>query len=57
MITRMLDVPAQGKRRRERNRWKDSCKSDMESVGLKEEGILYRTKWKRDIDNHSGDPR
>ena len=27
-------------------RWKDSCKRDTESVGLKEEDILDRTKWK-----------
>ena len=30
---------------------------DMESVGLKEEDVLDRTKWKNDIHNHSGDPR
>ena len=29
----------------------------MESVGLKEEDALDRTKWKNDIHNHSGDPR
>ena len=29
----------------------------MESVGLKEEDILDRIKWKNDIQYHSGDPR
>ena len=29
----------------------------METVGLKEEDVLDRTKWKRDIQYHSGDPR
>ena len=29
----------------------------MESVGLKEEDGLDRTKWKHHIQNHSGDPR
>ena len=41
----------------ERKPGKDSCKRDMESVGLKEEDALDRTKWKNDIHNHSGDPR
>ena len=26
-------------------------------VGLKEEDVLDRTKWKHDIHNHSSDPR
>ena len=29
----------------------------MESMGLKEEGVLDRTKWKNDIQNDSGNPR
>ena len=29
----------------------------MESVGLKEEDALDRTKWKNDSRNHSGEPR
>ena len=28
----------------------------MESVRLTEEDVMDRTKWKRDIQNHSGDP-
>ena len=40
-----------------KTRWKDSCKRDMESVGLKEEDALDWTKWKNDIHNHFGDPR
>ena len=39
-----------------RNEKIDSCKRDMESVGLKVEDVLDRTTWKNDIRNHSGDP-
>ena len=46
----------QRRRGRQKTRWKDSCKRDMESVGLKED-VLYRTRWKNDIHNRSGDPR
>ena len=58
-LRRMLDAPVPGKRRRGRQKtsWKDSCKRDVESVRLKEEYVLDRTKWKNDIQNHSGDPR
>ena len=51
----MLDAPVPGKRRRERQktRRKDSCKRD--TVGLKEEDALDRTKWKNDIHNRSSD--
>ena len=44
---RMLDAPVPGKRREGilKTRWKDSCKRDMESAGLKEEDVLDRTKW------------
>ena len=38
-------------------RWKDSCKRYMESVVLKVEDVLHRTKWKGDNHNHSGDLR
>ena len=59
VLRKMLDAPVQGKRRRRRQttRWKDSCKRDMESAGLKEDDVLDRTKWRNDIHNHSGDPR
>ena len=30
---------------------------DIESVGVKEENVPDRTKWKNDIQYHSGDPR
>ena len=47
----MSDAPIPGKRRRvkQKTRWKDSYKRDMETVGLKEEDVLDRTKWKNDI--------
>ena len=57
MIRRMLAAPVPGKRRRgrQKTRWEDSCKT--ESLGLKEEDALGRTKWKDDIQYHSGDSR
>ena len=38
----MLDAPVHGTRRRgrQKTRWKDSCKKDMESIWLKEEDVL-----------------
>ena len=53
VLRRMLDTPVPGKRRRGRpnTRWKDSCKRDMENVGLKEEDVLDRIMWKNDIHN------
>ena len=42
---------------KQKTRWKDACNKDTESVVLKVNGILNRTLWKRDIQNHSGDPR
>ena len=55
----MLHAPVPAKRRRGRQTtgWKDSCKRDMESAGLKKEDALDRTKWKNYIHNNSGDPR
>ena len=57
-MLRMSDAPVPGKRRRgrQKTRWKDSCKRDMESMGLKEEDVLDRTKWKNYIHNHAGGP-
>ena len=61
MLRRMLSVQMHWSRKRQRGRqktrWKDLCKREMESVGLKEEDVLDRTKWKNDIQYHSGDPR
>ena len=44
MLRRMLDTPISGKRGRQKTRWKDSCKRDVESVWLMED-VLDRTKW------------
>ena len=51
------DAPVPGKRRRGRQKtwWKVLC--NMESVGLKEEDVMDRTKWKRENQNYFGDPR
>ena len=59
VLRRMLAAPAPEKRRRgrQKTRWKDSCKSDMESVGLKEENTLNRATLNNDIQYNSGDPR
>ena len=60
VLRRMLDAPVTCRRHTERktdNRVERLSKRYMESVGLKVEDILDRTKWKRDIQNHSGDPR
>ena len=43
-----MPVPIPGKRRRGRQKTKSRVR-DMESVGLKEEDALDRTKWKNDI--------
>ena len=59
MLRRMLDapVPGQGQIGRQKTMWKDWCKSDMESVELKEEDVLDRAKWENDIRSHAGAPR
>ena len=59
MLRRMLDAPVPGKRwkGRQKTRWKDSGERNRESVGLKEEDVLDRTKWKNNIHNHSRGPR
>ena len=49
----MVDTPVPGNRQRgrQKTRWKDSCKRDLESLGLKREDVLDRTKWKRDMES------
>ena len=50
-------IPGKRKRGRPKTRWKDVCKSDMQTVGLGEGDEGDRAYWKETIDNHSGDPR
>ena len=45
------------KRGRPKTRWKDVCKRDMHTVGLREGDEGDRAYWKGTINNHSGDPR
>ena len=45
------------KRGRPNTRWKDVCKMDMQTVGLREGDEGDRAYWKESINNHSGDPR
>ena len=40
-----------------KTRWKDVCKRDMQTVGLREGDAGDRAYWKEMINNHSGDPR
>ena len=50
-------IPGKWKRGRPKTRWKDVCKRDMQTVGLREGDEGDRDYWKETIDNHSGDPR
>ena len=50
-------IPGKRKRGRPKTRWKDVCKRDMQTVGLREDDEGDRAYWKETIDNHSGDPR
>ena len=54
VLGRMLDVPGKRRRGRQKTRWKDSCKRDMESKGG---GSTGQDKVENDIHNHSGSPR
>ena len=40
-----------------KTRWKDVCKRDMHTVGLREGDTGDSAYWKEMINNHSGDPR
>ena len=50
-------IPGKRKRGRPKTRWKDVCKRDMQTVGLREGDAGDRAYWKETINNHSGDPR
>ena len=50
-------IPGKRKRGRPKTRWKDVCKRDMHTVGLREGDEGDRAYWKEMINNHSGDPR
>ena len=50
-------IPGKRNRGRPKTRWKDVCKRDMQTVGLREGDEGDRAYWKETIDNHSGDPR
>ena len=53
----MKTIPGKRKRGRPKTRWKDVCKRDMQTVGLREGDERDRAYWKEMINNHSGDPR
>ena len=48
---KMTDAPVPGKRQNQLERL-----VYMESVGVKVEDVIDRTKWKKEIQNYSGDP-
>ena len=50
-------IPGKRKRGRPKTRWKDVCKRDMQTVGLREGDEGDSAYWKETINNHSGDPR
>ena len=50
-------IPGKRKRGRPKTRWKDVCKRDMQTLGLREGDEGDRAYWKEMINNHSGDPR
>ena len=50
-------IPGKRKRGRPKTRWKDVCKRDMQTVGLREGAEGEKAYWKETIDNHSGDHR
>ena len=50
-------IPGKRKIGRPKTRWKDVCKRDMHTVGLRKGDEGERAYWKETIDNHSGDPR
>ena len=50
-------IPGKRKRGRPKTRWKDVCKRDMQTVGLREGDAWDRAYWKEMMNNHSGDPR
>ena len=50
------DVPGKRKRGQPKARWKDACKRDLKSTGLRAGEETDRAMWRRKISNHSGDP-
>ena len=54
VVRRVMTKAIPGKRK---TRWKDVCKRDMQTVGLREGDEGDRAYWKGTINNHSGDPR
>ena len=56
-IVRTKAIPGTSKRGRPKTRWKDVCKRDMQTVGLRESDEGDRAYWKETINNLSGDPR
>ena len=47
-------IPGKRKRGRPKTRWKDVCKRDMQTVGLREGDEGERAYWKETINNYDG---
>ena len=50
------NVPGKMKIGQPKTRWKDACKQDLKSTGLRAGEETDRAMWRRKISNHSGDP-
>ena len=50
-------IPRKRNRGGPKTSWKDVCKRDMQTVGLREGDEGDMAYWKEMINNHSGDPR
>ena len=51
------EIPGKRKRGRPKTRWKDVCRRDMQTVGLRAAEEEDRAYWRARINNHTGDPR
>ena len=51
------EIPGKRKRGRPKTRWKDVCRRDMQTVGLRAGEEEDRAYWRARINNHTGDPR
>ena len=59
IVRRMLYLKIPGKRRSGRPNliWKDSCKSGVTELGLKEDNATNRAEWRQNLISYTGDPR
>ena len=51
-----VDIPGKRRKGRPNLRWKDSCKSHMTEMGLKEDNATNRAEWRKKLISYTGDP-